>query len=301
MIALLAAAAAWGTGTVLSKQALASVPPLLLLPIQLAVSVLLLELGIRLRPGLAGPEPPARLGRLGILNPGLAYALGLVGLSQIDASVALVIWGTEPMAVAILGRIVLGERLPRGMPVMAAAAVAGIVLIAGTATTSTTGLGIALIGTAVLACAIYSVMARAWLPGVDQTFRVVILQQRWALGFAVVAVLGIALAGGARDLVLPTITPAAVAFTIASGFVYYGAAYAFYLSALRHVPAGVAAVSFYLIPIFGLVVAAGFGDRLEPRAMAGAAIVLAAVMAMGWSSWAAIRGRPVDEVVENAT
>ena len=52
----------------------------------------------------------------------------------------------------------------------------------------------------------------------------------------------------------------------------------FYLSALRTVPASLAASSFYLIPVFG--VAAGsllLGDRLEPVQWMGVIIVAVAV------------------------
>ena len=48
------------------------------------------------------------------------------------------------------------------------------------------------------------------------------------------------------------VTAAGWASAIASGILYYALAYWFYLSGLRHVPASLAAVSFYLIPIFGV-------------------------------------------------
>ena len=74
------------------------------------------------------------------------------------------------------------------------------------------------------------------------------------------------------------ITPLGLASAIASGVLYYAAAYWFYLSALRTVPASLAASSFYLIPVFG--VAAGsllLGDRLEPVQWIGVGIVAVAV------------------------
>lgn len=82
--------------------------------------------------------------------------------------------------------------------------------------------------------------------------------------------------------VLPDqVTLAAWASAVGSGLIYYGLAYWFYLSALRHVPASFAAASFYLIPVFG--VAGGFvllGERLGPAQWLGAAIVLVAVYAI---------------------
>ena len=81
LVALTLAATCWGLGTVISKAALDEMPPLTLLPIQLMSSLIVLALlmrrqGITLR---AGGSP--LLGRLGLLNPGIAYALSLLGLA----------------------------------------------------------------------------------------------------------------------------------------------------------------------------------------------------------------------------
>ncbi len=64
---------------------------------------------------------------------------------------------------------------------------------------------------------------------------------------------------------------------VVSGVVYYGLAYWLYLSGLRWIPASVAAVSFYLVPVFGIGAAAVFGERLAPVQWVGAIVVVAAV------------------------
>jgi drug/metabolite transporter (DMT)-like permease len=52
---------------------------------------------------------------------------------------------------------------------------------------------------------------------------------------------------------------------------------------LRRVPASLASVSFYLIPIIGLAASALIlGERLEPRQWLGAVVVLGAVLAIVW-------------------
>jgi len=280
---LILAAACWGSGTVLSKQAVAAVPPVLLLGIQLAVSLLFLSLAARIRGESIGLlTEPRRLGALGLLNPGLAYALGLVALTHISASVAVVIWATEPALVALLATVVLGERLGRAAIVLTAVAIGGILVLAGDMGPGTTGLGVALMAVAVLCCAIYTVATRRWLPDTRETLSVVIGQQVAALGLALglVVVTGATIGWGqAGNGVLDA---AAIASVVASGLVYYGIAYWFYLAGLRRVSASLAATSFYLIPVFGLVVAFAFGERLEPRASVGALIVLAAVAGIGW-------------------
>lgn len=83
------------------------------------------------------------------------------------------------------------------------------------------------------------------------------------------------------DTGLDAVTATAWASAVASGVLYYGLAYWFYLTALRQVPASSAATSFYLIPVFG--VTGGFlllGERLGATQLLGALLVLAAVSAI---------------------
>ena len=88
LVALGLAATCWGLGTVISKAALGEVEPFILLAIQLASSLAILVIVMRLRGiGLRSDGPPL-LGRLGLLNPGIAYALSLLGLVSITASPA---------------------------------------------------------------------------------------------------------------------------------------------------------------------------------------------------------------------
>jgi drug/metabolite transporter (DMT)-like permease len=62
---------------------------------------------------------------------------------------------------------------------------------------------------------------------------------------------------------------------------YYGLAYMLYLTALRWVPASIASVAFYLIPLFGVGAATLVGERLEPAQWVGAGIVIVAVACVG--------------------
>jgi hypothetical protein len=80
LAALILAATCWGVGTVISKAALAEISPFTLLPIQLAASLALLAVLMRYQGISFRTEGSPLLGRLGLLNPGLAYALGLIGL-----------------------------------------------------------------------------------------------------------------------------------------------------------------------------------------------------------------------------
>lgn len=279
-LALILAAACWGTGTVVSKAAVAEFPPLSLLVIQLGASLVVLLTLMRLRGiPLRDPSIPPILGRLGMLNPGLAYALSLIGLVSISASLSVLLWALEPVLILLLARAVLGEPLGRGLIALSAVAVAGMVLILNAPGDGSSWLGIGLTLAGIGCCALYSVVTRRWLPGTDATAPVVAVQQLWAFAFAVVVVGAVAITGG-------SVRPEGVsvqgwASASASGVLYYAAAYWLYLSGLRRVPASVAASAFYLIPVFG--VAGGglvLGDRLSGIQWIGVAIVVGAVVAI---------------------
>ena len=76
-----------------------------------------------------------------------------------------------------------------------------------------------------------------------------------------------------------TVTPLGLASAVGSGVLYYAGAYWFYLGALRRVPASMAAVSFYLIPIVGVAASAVIlGERLEPHQWVGTVVVLGSTL-----------------------
>jgi drug/metabolite transporter (DMT)-like permease len=120
------------------------------------------------------------------------------------------------------------------------------------------------------------VLTRRWLGAVSETAPVVIAQQAYAFAFALGVLAVVAILGGP---VLPgTVSMFGWLSAAVSGVLYYGAAYWYYLSALRHMPASSAAASFYLIPVFGL--AGGMillGERLAVTQWLGAGLVLGAV------------------------
>jgi drug/metabolite transporter (DMT)-like permease len=277
VLALTLAAASWGIGTVVSKRATAEIPPLTLLSLQLAASLVVLSLFMRWRRlPFRDPSSSAALGRLGLLNPGLAYALSLLGLVHITASLSVLLWALEPVLILFLAGWLLREQITAPLVVLSLVAVAGMLLVIHQPDSSGSLLGVGLTLGGVACCAIYTVSARQWLGGADSTSQVLAAQQAHALALACLLVAAAWLVSGAA---LPAaVSAAGWVSAIVSGVLYYGFAYWLYLSGLRHVPASVAAVSFYLIPVFG--VAAGFlflGERLVPTQWLGVAIVLVAI------------------------
>jgi probable blue pigment (indigoidine) exporter len=298
--ALVLAASCWGLGTVISKAALGEFPPATLLAVQLASSlavliVLMWRQGIPLR----GGGPPL-LGRLGLLNPGVAYALGLLGLTTITASVSVLLWALEPLMILLLAAVFLRERITAGLILLSVVAVAGILLVVYEPTAiGGQVVGVALTVAGIACCAAYTVVTRRFLPDAQETSQVVLWQQGYGLALAIGLLVVIALLGGS---IAPTaLTPVGLGSALLSGVLYYAGAYWLYLGALRRVPASVAAASFYLIPIVGVAGGAVLlGERLGAVQWIGAAMVLVSVIAILTRSTAAAAPIAVQPTRESA-
>ena len=275
--ALVAAAGCWGIGTVVSKQVVDDVAPLTLLPVQLAVScAFLLVVALVRREPLVWTPPVRRLAALGVLNPGIAYALGLIGLTTITASLSVLLWALEPVAILLLATLILREHVPPALAVTVAVAIFGALLVLYQPGASGDAVGITLTLISIGFCALYTVLTRRLMLN-DSSLTVVLAQQAAALVFAAAAASVVELAGGPgwdlAGLSTGTWLGAAV-----SGILYYGLGFFFYLAGLRHVPASYAGAFLPLIPVFG--VAGGYlvGERLEPRQWLGAIVIVAATV-----------------------
>ena len=273
---LIGAAASWGLATVIAKSALTEIPPIALLPIQLAASILLITPVLLAR---QRQEPRTRrLGRvigLGILNPGISYALGLVGLVYISASEAVLLWATEPIMIMVLAAVTLHEHVSKTQVVAAGAATIGVGLIvsAPDGTSHLFGIGLTLI--AVSACALYTVLSRKWLVE-ESSLRVVAIQQTAALGFAVSILGAVIVSSGA--MMPASISTRSWGSAVISGCLYYGIAFWLYLTGLKETKASIAGQYLNLIPLFGI--AAGsvlLGDQLGARQWLGTLVLVLAV------------------------
>jgi|tagenome__1003787_1003787.scaffolds.fasta_scaffold20796897_1 probable blue pigment (indigoidine) exporter len=277
--ALIAAAACWGLGTVVSKQVVDDVAPLTLLPIQLAASsgLLLVVTAVRREP-IALTPPVRKLAVLGVLNPGAAYALGLVGLTTITVSMYVLIWATEPVVILILAALVLRERISLRLGVLVSVAVAGVLLVVYQPGVSGDLAGILLTVTSVGFCGLYTVLTRRLLLD-DASLTVVIVQQGAALAFAVLLA-SVAELLGANGWEVAGLGATSLLLAGVSGVLYYGLGFWFYLTGLRLVPASYAAAFLPLIPLFGLAGGYLIGERLSPVQWAGTALVVVTTLAI---------------------
>ncbi|HUG60229.1 MAG TPA: DMT family transporter [Methylomirabilota bacterium] len=283
-VLLVAASALWGAATVLNKYLLGALSPVPLLVIQLSASAAFLWCAVLFtRPRRIDRGALLPLVLLGVLNPGISYTLGLMGLDRISASVSTLLWAAEPMLIMGLAAIVLREPITARILGAVAVGAAGVLLVSWSGgdggQPKTDMIGIALLFGAVFCCAVYTVYSRKLGASVDPLLMVAVQQTAglaWALGL-----LGASTAFGAVDagsrlgLGDPAMTIAVAAL---AGLMYYALAYWLYLTALRSVPAVVAGASFNLIPVFGIGLAMVFlGESLTPIQWTGAALILLAV------------------------
>lgn len=280
---LIVACALWGAATVLAKALLESVAPVTLLVLQLVPSALVLWAAVLLTgarlPAFAA-LPPLLL--LGLLNPGISYTLSLIGLASIPASVATLLWASEPLIILGLAALVLREPVTLRLLIVMATGFIGVALVAKVGAGFAVGggdgpAGVVLLLLAVICCAVYTVFSRKLSDSADP-LAIVAVQQTAASVWAIALLSAQTPYGAPSDIAHLDTLVLATAF--ASGLMYYAAAYWLYISALRFVPAAVAGTYFNIIPVFGVGLAVVFlGERLGVGQWAGAAaILLSAIM-----------------------
>jgi probable blue pigment (indigoidine) exporter len=278
-LSLIAAAACWGIAAVISKRAVDEIDPLTLLPIELAVSVTVLSVATAVtRQRVRWSPQVRRLGLLGVLNPGVSYALSLAGLAHLTASVSVLLWAIEPILILALAYLVLKERIAISTAVCAATALLGVGLVVFQPGNRATALGITLTVAGVGACAIYTVLSSKYLVDAS-TLGVVLVQQTAALGFALVLFAASFVFGNPNSIT--DVSGTAWASALAAGVLYYGLAFWFYVTGLKGMTAGRAGLFINLVPVFGIAVGyLALDERLLRRQWIGAAVIIASIVLM---------------------
>lgn len=274
--------ACFGLGTVMSEAALARVPPLTLLPLQLSASVAFLAAAILWR----GVRMPRQRGDLkpalaGILEPGLAYTAGVVGLALTTASNATLVGSTETVVTIFLAWLLLRERVGARMVALALVAVVLLVTVPDSGPVAGGGSfsGDLLVFAGVVFAALYAVATRRHAAGVDPAL-LAAMQHSVGLVWSMAVLAGAVLFGVVGGLGLAGLGATAFAMALASGVVQYALPFWLYLFALRGMTVGVLSFYLSLIPVFGVAGAYLFlGERLAPSQLLGGLLIVAAVSA----------------------
>jgi drug/metabolite transporter (DMT)-like permease len=279
---LVGAAACWGLGTVMTKHALGGVPPFTLAVVQLAASSLLLWLvvlfqGLR----LTNRRQAARLALTGLLEPGFTITFGVLGLQWTTASMTTLIFAAQPALVVVLAWLLIGERLSRPLLGLAVVAALGVALVAGTDARgggNGTLAGNLLIGVSLVSCTLYLVWSRRWVAHIHP---VLLVALQLTVGLAWTLAIWPLEASRIDFGALRALDPAVWAWAALSGAVYYGLGFWLYIAGLKRAPAGRAALFISLTPLFGVGGATALlGERMMPAQWVGAAIIVAAVLAI---------------------
>jgi drug/metabolite transporter (DMT)-like permease len=276
--AALMATLCWGAGMTLTKLALAWFEPSLLLVIQLVASIgFLLCMAIALRVRWPSWQSLSGIWWLGVLEPGLAYFLGLEGLQRISAAEAVVLSSTESILVVAVAWLFVKER-PRGLVlVLALIGAIGAVLVAGSHLamdgTAPSFVGDALLMGGVLCAAAYVVLS-SQRASVTEPLSALIAQQAVAVLLAV----GMVAIFGKHSFSIRQMSTEAWVLAVASGIIQYACAFWLYLWALKGLSASVAGLYLSLIPVFGLLIALPvLGDHLTAWQWMGATLIVGSV------------------------
>lgn len=280
--AVILSAACWGLSTVVTKGLLDEVPPFQVLSVQLAASVSFLWLCVAtLRTPLPRLHNIRGILASGVLEPGLAYGVGVPGLALTSAANATVIGAAEPAFICALAWIILGARPGRGVAAVLVLAIAGVLMVtlSGAEGLGQGGpLGDALVGLGTAFAALYVVMSSRLLGGISP-LGLAAAQQ--TAGLACVLLL-LAAAWGTGFEAPASMSFALIIITASTGIVQYALAVWFYLAGLRVLPASVAGLYLALIPVFGMTGAVlVLGEGISAVQAAGALLVIGAIAVLG--------------------
>jgi drug/metabolite transporter (DMT)-like permease len=268
----------WGAAFPLTKPALETIPPFTfaLLRFGVALAVLAPLAGRRALALLRGPDR-WRLAAMGMLGFCIAQLAQTLALSLSPASdIALLSTGT-PLWIALLAALFLGERLGRRGALGFALAIAGLALILWPDDTTATDMGRRLLGDAIFLAngftwACYNVMGKAMMARHEP------LPATTAAGLAGFAGLLPFAAGEWLVGQTPRFTPVGAAAVAYTGLLVTVVGFLTLFWAYSRVRAAQVAITMYLQPLAGVLVAwALLGERLSGAFLAGAALVFGGV------------------------
>jgi len=189
---------------------------------------------------------------LGLLEPGLAYFLGLVGLAWVPASTASLIQATEALMIAMLCVIFLRERLKPQFWALSIAALLGIGLVLKQENIvnehTMARLGYVLIFAGTFSAAAYVVLSSH----ISLTLNPLVMigyQQISAMALALILLIASLWHGSSS---WPHASPGTWVLALISGILQYSIAFALYFNAVRYIGTSLSGAFLCLVPIFGV-------------------------------------------------
>jgi len=298
---MILSSACWGFATVMSKAGLEYIPPLHLLVIQLAASITFLWIAVLIinrHPSLNWKT--IRYSFTGILEPGLAYTFGLLGLTLTTASNASIISSTEPVFIIFISWLFLRERITKHLLLFTVLAFTGVILIVLVDITvikdskfSFIGDMLILLGT--FCAAIYVILSHKIIGNNKNVSPLSLAAVQQTAGFISTTLIWFTGILSHEVMDFSSLNLEIWILAIASGIIQYALAFWFYLIALKDVSASTAGLFLTLIPVFALGAAYLFlNENLVILQWLGAILILTSV-----SSISLIQQQSESQTIEN--
>jgi drug/metabolite transporter (DMT)-like permease len=270
----------WGFGISAVKHALGYLPPAHLLLVQLVFSSVVIAILAAIE---RSPRPSLRQtllgGATGILEFGLGYGVGTIGLYLTTASNTALISTTEPFFVLLLAWLILREPMTRLMVLCGVAAAAGLALVV-TPDMSQARLtllsGDALLLLQYFCGGLYAIISRRIVAAIAP---LILCALQFAAGSLFVIVLVLAAQGLGVIEGWPPMTAEALLWAFISGMLQFALPFWLHLVALRHMHASIFSFFLALVPVFGVIGAMLFlGERLGAIQIVGGVLLVGALL-----------------------
>lgn len=273
----------WGSTYIGIAIAVESIPPFFMAAIRFGLAGALLFAWSWLRAGGVAIIPSRREWRDSLIVGGLLLGGGMgmmaFGQQTIPAGIAAVLIAMLPLWIAVLGRLFLGERLPRLAVIGIVVGFAGVAVLVGPTLTGDTGslepLGLAAIIVSPISWATGSLFAshRARLPRLP----LVASAAQMVTGAAILTAMGLATGEATRfdptSIAGDSLAALAYLTVIGSlvGFSVYG-------WLLRNAPLPLVATYAYVNPVVAVILGAiVLRETIEPRTLVAGAVIVGAV------------------------
>ena len=244
------AAFSWALGIVMTKVTLEQLAPLDVLAAELLVGGSVVWIALLARGGPRRPAGWLSFALLGLLEPGLSYALGDFGLDRTGVADGALLLASESLFTLLLAWSALGERFGPRVGAALALGFGGSVLIGlGESGNGASVLGDALVLGGSAAAAVYAVAARRVASAGDSDPLTVTAIQLLAAAIASAPLV----AGGALSghSAVASADAAHLLAAVATGLLSTAIPFFLYNRAIRDLQVASAALVLNLIPVFG--------------------------------------------------
>jgi O-acetylserine/cysteine efflux transporter len=219
---------------------------------------------------------------LGLTSTTLAFGAMFLSPGRSGAGIAAVLGNTQPVIVPVLAALFLGERMTRSKWIALALGMIGVALIASPALAGPNAYGVS---GAVLALAasgglaVGSVIVKRIGPSID-----LLALTAWQLLVGSLPLLAVSLVVEHNAVVAWNATFAGLLLFLA--LVGTALANAVWYWLVRRGDVGRLTMFFFLVPVFGLAIAAlTFGETIDLLESLGVAVMLAGIGVIAWESW----------------